>query len=176
MSLCLSDTEENNYTIIRASEWYVEEQLRQNQFFATHLDIPGEVQLVVSHNSTKGRKIVFEKNHESVRDLSPQGESKWSLRPEVLSFMIGSIRKQGLKHYLKRRNFRGKKISRISRILTKVAEINSFFDPRKCQFAKINSREIFQNWWFAKINSREIFQELMKCKYWSFCLIQSLLN
>ena len=45
--------------------------------------------------------------------------------------------------YLKGRNFRGKKISRI---LTKFAKINSFFDPRKCQFAKINSREIIQNW------------------------------
>ena len=71
--------------------------------------------------------------------------------------------------YLKGRNFRGKKISRISRILAKFAKINSFFDPRKCRFAKINSREIFQNWWFAKINSRKIFQEFMKCEYWSFC-------
>ena len=48
--------------------------------------------------------------------------------------------------YLKGRNFRGKKISRISRILAKFAKINSLFDPRKCQFAKINSRKIFQNW------------------------------
>ena len=70
--------------------------------------------------------------------------------------------------YLKRRNFRGKKISRISRILAKFAEIISFSDPRKYRFSKINSREIFQNWWFAKINSREIFQELIKCIYWSF--------
>ena len=46
---------------------------------------------------------------------------------------------------LKGRNFRGKKISRISRIQAKFAKINSFFDPRKCRFAKINSREIFQN-------------------------------
>ena len=45
--------------------------------------------------------------------------------------------------YLKGRNFRGKKISRIS---AKFAKINSLFDPRKCQFAKIDSREIFQNW------------------------------
>ena len=44
--------------------------------------------------------------------------------------------------YLKGRNFRGKKISRISRILAKFAKINSFFDPEKCQFAKINSREM----------------------------------
>ena len=64
--------------------------------------------------------------------------------------------------YLRGRNFRGKKILQISRILAKFAKINSFFDPRKCRFAKINSREIFPNWWFAKINSREIFQELMK--------------
>ena len=71
--------------------------------------------------------------------------------------------------YLKGRNFRGKKISRISRILAKFAKINSLFDPRKCQFAKIDSREIFQNWWFAKINSREIFQELKKNEYSSLC-------
>ena len=32
--------------------------------------------------------------------------------------------------------------------MSKVAKINSFFDPRKCRFSKINSREIFQNWWF----------------------------
>ena len=70
--------------------------------------------------------------------------------------------------YLKGRNFRGKKISRISRILAKFAKINSFFDPEKCRFAKINSREIFQTWWFAKINSREILQELMKYDHWSF--------
>ena len=66
--------------------------------------------------------------------------------------------------YLKERNFRGKKISRI---LAKFAKIKSFFDPRKCRFAKINSREIFQNWWFAKINSREIFQN------WSFAKMNS---
>ena len=47
--------------------------------------------------------------------------------------------------YLKGRNFRGKKILRISRILAILAKINSFFDPQKCRFAKINSREIFQN-------------------------------
>ena len=68
--------------------------------------------------------------------------------------------------YLKERNFRGKKISRI---LAKFAKIKSLFDPRQCRFAKINSRETFQTWWFAKINSREILQELMKCNYWSFC-------
>ena len=61
--------------------------------------------------------------------------------------------------YLKGRNFRGKKILRISRILAKFAKINSFFDPEKCPFAKINSREIFQTWWFAKIISRQILQE-----------------
>ena len=60
------------------------------------------------------------------------------------------------KYLDKGRNFRGKKTSRISRILAKFAKINSFFDPRKCRFAKINSREICQNWWFAKINSRKI--------------------
>ena len=47
--------------------------------------------------------------------------------------------------YLQGRNFRGKKMSQISLILAKFAKINSFFDPRKCRFAKINSREIFQN-------------------------------
>ena len=78
--------------------------------------------------------------------------------------------------YLKGRNFRGKKISRISRILAWFAKINSFFDPQKCRFTKINSLIIFQNWWFTKINSLEIFQQLMKCEYWSFCLIQCLLN
>ena len=71
--------------------------------------------------------------------------------------------------YLKERNLRGKKISRISRNLAKFAKINSFFDPEKCWFAKINSREISQTWWFAKIHSREILQELMNCEYWSFC-------
>ena len=68
--------------------------------------------------------------------------------------------------YLKGRNFRGKKISRIS---AKFAKINSFFDPEKCRFAKIYSRGIFQTWWFAKINSRKILQKLMKCEYLSFC-------
>ena len=58
----------------------------------------------------------------------------------------------------------------------KSAKLNSFFEPRKNRFAKINAREIFQNWWFANINSREIFQELMKCEYWSFCLIQCVLE
>ena len=38
-----------------------------------------------------------------------------------------------------------------------------FFDPQKCRFAQINSRENFQNRWFAKINAREIFRELRKC-------------
>ena len=75
--------------------------------------------------------------------------------------------------HLKGRNFLGKKISRIS---AKFAKIHFFFDCPKCRYAKINFREIFQNWRFAKINSRKIFQELMKCEYWSFCLIQCLLN
>ena len=76
----------------------------------------------------------------------------------------------------KGKNFRRKKISRISQILAKFAKINSFFDPQKCWFAKINSREIFQNWWFAKIDSREISHELIKDEYWSFCLVQCLLD
>ena len=60
----------------------------------------------------------------------------------------------------------------------KFRENKFLFDPQKCRFAKIDSREIFQTWWFAKINSREIFQiwwpaninsreifqELMKCE------------
>ena len=49
--------------------------------------------------------------------------------------------------------FEGKKISRISRILAKFARTNSFFDPRKCRF--------------ATINSRKIFQELRISEYWS---------
>ena len=51
-----------------------------------------------------------------------------------------------IKHltYLKSRNFREDKFSRISRILSK--------------FAKLNPREIFPNGWFAKINPREIFK------------------
>ena len=77
---------------------------------------------------------------------------------------------------LKEENFTGEDIFRISRTLAKFVKMNYFFDPRKCHFAKINSHEIFQNWWFVKVNSREIFQELMKCEYWSFCLIQCLLN
>ena len=46
--------------------------------------------------------------------------------------------------YLKSRNFREDKFSRISRILSK--------------FAKLNPHEIFPNGWFAKINPREIFK------------------
>ena len=92
-----------------------------------------------------------------------------SLKSGLLSLVSKATRAYLVKMlmYLKGRNFRGKQISRISRNLAKVARINSFFDPRKFLFAKINSREIIQNWWFAKINSREIFQELIKCKYWS---------
>ena len=53
--------------------------------------------------------------------------------------------------YLKSRNFREDKFSRISRILSK--------------FAKLNPREIFPNGWFAKINPREIFKI---CKFARF--------
>ena len=49
-----------------------------------------------------------------------------------------------LKDYLKGRNFRGKKISRISRILAKFAKTNSLFDPRKCRFAKIIPAKYFK--------------------------------
>ena len=49
-----------------------------------------------------------------------------------------------LNTYLKSRNFREDKFSRISRMLSK--------------FAKLNPREIFPNGWFAKINPREIFK------------------
>ena len=59
---------------------------------------------------------------------------------------------------------------------SKVAKMNSFIDPQKCRFAKINSSEIFWNWWFARMISCKIFQKLMKCEYWGFCLIQCLLH
>ena len=46
-----------------------------------------------------------------------------------------------------------------------------------CWFVKINSSEFsLQNSWFAKINPHENFHELMNREYWSFCLIQCLLN
>ena len=48
--------------------------------------------------------------------------------------------------YLKGRNFRGKKISRVSRI--------------SLEFAKLNSREKFEFSKFAKLNSREKFDFL----------------
>ena len=48
-------------------------------------------------------------------------------------------------NYLKGINFRGKKISRISQILAKYARLNSFFDPQKRPFAKINSSKFFMN-------------------------------
>ena len=54
-------------------------------------------------------------------------------------------------NYLKGINFRGKKISRISQILAKYAKLNSFFDPQKRPFAKINSSKFFMNWWTANI-------------------------
>ena len=66
-------------------------------------------------------------------------------------------------HYLKGRNFLRKKISRISRILAKFAKINSFFDPRKYRFAKINFREMLQisdSRNFSKINDMRILQFL----------------
>ena len=59
-------------------------------------------------------------------------------------------------YYFNGRNFRGKKFSRISRIHSKVAKLNSreIFCNKK--FAKLNSREIFLDTKFAKINSSEI--------------------
>ena len=55
-----------------------------------------------------------------------------------------------VKHfYRKGRNFS-------ERILAKFAKINSFFDPRKCRFAKINFREICQNWWFSIIHNQHL--------------------
>ena len=44
-------------------------------------------------------------------------------------------------NYLKGRNFRGKKISRI---FFKFVNISSLFDPRKCRFAKINFAQFFK--------------------------------
>ena len=73
-----------------------------------------------------------------------------------LEKLLCNFSRKVYQEYLKGRNFRGKIISRI---LAKFAKINSFFDPEKCRF--------------AKINSREIFQELMKCKNWSFCRLFS---
>ena len=63
---------------------------------------------------------------------------------ELISRKIEVKMKKLSAFYLKGRNFRGQKISRISRILAKVAKLNSFFEPRKIRFAKINSREISQ--------------------------------
>ena len=62
------------------------------------------------------------------------------------------------KEYLKGRNFRGKKISRISRFLLKSAKLNSREIFQNRPSAKLNSRESFQNLPSAKLNSREIFQ------------------
>ena len=76
--------------------------------------------------------------------------------------LIVSVHRSTHYRYLKGGNFRGKKILRVLRSLAKFAKIDSFFDPRKCQF--------------AKINSRKIFQKLMKCEYKTFCLIQCPLN
>ena len=102
------------------------------------------------------------------------GISHWCLKVSISwkFFFLILLPKHNLKstiiltkdwhNYLKGRNFRGKKISQILRILAKFAKFDSFFDPKLCQF--------------AKINSHEIFQKFMNREYWSFCPIQCLLN
>ena len=78
----------------------------------------------------------------TVKDLKTEGKSAVDHHPVISDSDLGKIRES---IYLKGIYFRGKKISRISRILAKVAKINSFFDTRKCRFAKIDSRQFFQN-------------------------------
>ena len=59
--------------------------------------------------------------------------------------------------YLKSRNFREDKFSRISPILS--------------EFAKLNPREIFPNGWFAKINPRENIKKILFTMQWVLFLI-----
>ena len=50
--------------------------------------------------------------------------------------------------YLKERNFRGKKISRI---FAESEKLNSFLDPRKCRLHKLIPLKFFKNLWTANI-------------------------
>ena len=62
--------------------------------------------------------------------------------------------------YLKRRNFRGKKISRVSRISLEFAKLSSREKFEFSKFAKLISRKKFKFSKFAKLNSREKFDFL----------------
>ena len=110
--------------------------------------------------SERSKILTFRKRH-------------WHLNDGIFQIRSTCFFDPGPPCRLKGRNFRGKKISQI---LAKFMNINSFFFPRKCLFAKIDSSKMFQNEWFTKIDSLKIFQKLMTCEYCSFCLIQFLLN
>ena len=96
--------------------------------------------IIVDHGFHKtSSKLIFKSKLESLYLISHVLGSRWHIS---LNFSLLFSAFLSLLIYLKGRNFRGKKISRN---LAKFAKINSFFDHRKCQFAKINSREIFAN-------------------------------
>ena len=95
-----------------------------------------------------------------------------NVKHRILNFVFFNKRRV----YLKGRNFCGKKISRISRILTEFAKLKSFSDSRNCRLAKINSREIFEIGDLRKLISVKFFKNWWTANVESFCVIQCLLN
>ena len=67
--------------------------------------------------------------------------------------------------YLKGRNFRGKKISRVSRISLEFVKVNSREKIEFSKFAKLNSREKFEFSKFAKLNFRKKFDFMQFAKF-----------
>ena len=67
--------------------------------------------------------------------------------------------------YLKGRNFRGKKISRVSRISLEFVKVNSREKFEFSKFAKLNSREKFEFSKFAKLNFRKKFDFMQFAKF-----------
>ena len=65
--------------------------------------------------------------------------------------------------YLKGRNFRGKKISRISRILAKFAKKNPFLTPENVDPRKLIPAKCFKISDLRKLIPAKFFQKLLKC-------------
>ena len=78
--------------------------------------------------------------------------------------------------YLKGRNFRGKKILRISRFLLKSAKLNSREKFQHRASAKLNSSEIFQNWASAKLKVINVNMEIPLRYFFEVCLFFLLIS